>query len=287
MSHVINPSHVARVMKEKGISAKKSLGQNFLIDQNIVRRIVESADLQGEHWVVEIGPGLGALTAPMAEAAAQVVAMEIDRELVAILQEALAHPKISIVEGDALELDWRAVLEERGWRGEPLSLVANLPYYITTPLIMKALESGLPFAAVLVMVQKEVADRMLAPPGSKDCGVLSLAVQYYAEGSLVLKVPRTVFIPAPAVDSAVVKLVPRLPQVSAPRDQLFQVIRAAFQQRRKTLRNALKSLVEEWGLTLEELDQALANCGIEPSLRGERLTLEEYSKLTEELLKGV
>ena len=287
MSHVINPSHVARVMKEKGISAKKSLGQNFLIDQNIVRRIVESADLQGEHWVVEIGPGLGALTAPMAEAAAQVVAMEIDRELVAILQEALAHPKISIVEGDALELDWRAVLEERGWRGEPLSLVANLPYYITTPLIMKALESGLPFAAVLVMVQKEVADRMLAPPGSKDCGVLSLAVQYYAEGSLVLKVPRTVFIPAPAVDSAVVKLVPRLPQVSAPRDQLFQVIRAAFQQRRKTLRNALKSLVEEWGLTLEELDQALANCGIEPSLRGERLSLEEYSKLTEELLTGV
>ncbi|MDI9458872.1 16S rRNA (adenine(1518)-N(6)/adenine(1519)-N(6))-dimethyltransferase RsmA [Candidatus Darwinibacter acetoxidans] len=287
MSHVINPSHVARVMKEKGISAKKSLGQNFLIDQNIVRRIVESADLQGEHWVVEIGPGLGALTAPMAEAAAQVVAMEIDRELVAILQEALAHPKISIVEGDALELDWRAVLEERGWRGEPLSLVANLPYYITTPLIMKALESGLPFAAVLVMVQKEVADRMLAPPGSKDCGVLSLAVQYYAEGSLVLKVPRTVFIPAPAVDSAVVKLVPRLPQVSAPRDQLFQVIRAAFQQRRKTLRNALKSLVEEWGLTLEELDQALANCGIEPSLRGERLSLEQYSKLTEELLKGV
>jgi 16S rRNA (adenine1518-N6/adenine1519-N6)-dimethyltransferase len=287
VSHVINPSHVARVMKEKGISAKKSLGQNFLIDQNIVRRIVESADLQGEHWVVEIGPGLGALTAPMAEAAAQVVAMEIDRELVAILQEALAHPKISIVEGDALELDWRAVLEERGWRGEPLSLVANLPYYITTPLIMKALESGLPFAAVLVMVQKEVADRMLAPPGSKDCGVLSLAVQYYAEGSLVLKVPRTVFIPAPAVDSAVVKLVPRLPQVSAPRDQLFQVIRAAFQQRRKTLRNALKSLVEEWGLTLEELDQALANCGIEPSLRGERLSLEQYSKLTEELLKGV
>lgn len=287
MSHVINPSHVARVMKEKGISAKKSLGQNFLIDQNIVRRIVESADLQGEHWVVEIGPGLGALTAPMAEAAAQVVAMEIDRELVAILQEALAHSKISIVEGDALELDWRAVLEERGWRGEPLSLVANLPYYITTPLIMKALESGLPFAAVLVMVQKEVADRMLAPPGSKDCGVLSLAVQYYAEGSLVLKVPRTVFIPAPAVDSAVVKLVPRLPQVSAPRDQLFQVIRAAFQQRRKTLRNALKSLVEEWGLTLEELDQALANCGIEPSLRGERLSLEQYSKLTEELLKGV
>lgn len=287
MSHVINPSHVARVMKEKGISAKKSLGQNFLIDQNIVRRIVESADLQGEHWVVEIGPGFGALTAPMAEAAAQVVAMEIDRELVAILQEALAHPKISIVEGDALELDWRAVLEERGWRGEPLSLVANLPYYITTPLIMKALESGLPFAAVLVMVQKEVADRMLAPPGSKDCGVLSLAVQYYAEGSLVLKVPRTVFIPAPAVDSAVVKLVPRLPQVSAPRDQLFQVIRASFQQRRKTLRNALKSLVEEWGLTLEELDQALANCGIEPSLRGERLSLEQYSKLTEELLKGV
>jgi len=275
------------MMKERGLAAKKGLGQNFLVDRNIVGRILENAALDGESWVLEIGPGLGALTGPLAERAAQVVAVEIDRELAAVLREVLAHPRIAIVEGDALEMDWRELLEDMGWRGQPLSLVANLPYYITSPLIMKALESGLPFTSIVVMVQKEVAERMLAAPGSKDYGVLSLAVQYYAEGSLVMKVPRTVFLPAPKVDSAVVRLLPRPPKVSAPRKELFQVIRAAFQQRRKTLRNALKALTVEWGLGLEQLDGALARCGLEPGVRGERLSLEEYSQLTEELLKGV
>ncbi len=287
MEQVTSPSYVARMMKERGLAAKKGLGQNFLVDRNIVGRILENAALDGESWVLEIGPGLGALTGPLAERAAQVVAVEIDRELAAVLREVLAHPRIAIVEGDALEMDWRELLEDMGWRGQPLSLVANLPYYITSPLIMKALESGLPFTSIVVMVQKEVAERMLAAPGSKDYGVLSLAVQYYAEGSLVMKVPRTVFLPAPKVDSAVVRLLPRPPKVSAPRKELFQVIRAAFQQRRKTLRNALKALTVEWGLGLEQLDGALARCGLEPGVRGERLSLEEYSQLTEELLKGV
>lgn len=287
MEQVTSPSYVARMMKERGLAAKKGLGQNFLVDRNIVGRILENAALDGESWVLEIGPGLGALTGPLAERAAQVVAVEIDRELAAVLREVLAHPRIAIVEGDALEMDWRELLEDMGWRGQPMSLVANLPYYITSPLIMKALESGLPFTSIVVMVQKEVAERMLAAPGSKDYGVLSLAVQYYAEGSLVMKVPRTVFLPAPKVDSAVVRLLPRPPKVSAPRKELFQVIRAAFQQRRKTLRNALKALTVEWGLGLEQLDGALARCGLEPGVRGERLSLEEYSQLTEELLKGV
>lgn len=287
MSQKTNPSYVTKVMRDWEFATKKSLGQNFLIDQNIVNRIVQAADLGEESWVLEIGPGLGALTNSLAEQGAQVVAMEIDGELVSILRETLANPRITIVEGDALQLDWGEVLAQAGWRGQKLHLAANLPYYLTTPLIMKALECGLPFTSLVVMVQREVALRMLAEPGSKDYGVLSLAVQYHAEGSMVLKVPRTVFIPAPAVDSAVVKLTPRPPQVTAPREELFAVIRAAFQQRRKTLRNALKVLAEEWGLGVEQLAEALHNCGLEPTVRGERLSLEQYSTLTEELLKGV
>lgn len=287
MSQKTNPSYVAKVMRDWEFATKKSLGQNFLIDQNIVNRIVQAADLEEESWVLEIGPGLGALTSSLAKQAAQVVAMEIDGDLVSILRETLVSPKITVVAGDALQLDWAEVLTQAGWQGQKLHLAANLPYYLTTPLIMKALECGLPFTSLVVMVQREVALRMLAEPGNKDYGVLSLAVQYYAEGSMVIKVPRTVFIPAPAVDSAVVKLTPRPPQVSAPREELFAVIRAAFQQRRKTLRNALKALVEEWGLGVEQLEEALQNCGLESTVRGERLSLEQYSTLTEELLKGV
>ena len=287
MSQITNPSYVTRIMKERGFSTKKRFGQNFLIDQNIVDRIIQSADLKPGEWVLEIGPGLGALTRGLSEKAEHVVAIEIDTGLVEILKETLDNPNISIVEGDALSLNWRELLENLGWRGQPLKLAANLPYYLTTPLIMKALESDLPFLSLVVMVQKEVATRMLAEPGSKDVGVLSLAVQYYAEGSLVLNVPRTVFIPSPAVDSAVVELRPRPPKVDAPRDELLTVIRASFQQRRKTVRNALKPVLEEWNLTPEQLDQAMSDAKIEPTIRGERLSLEDFNALTKELLKGV
>ncbi len=287
MSQITNPSYVTRIMKERGFSTKKRFGQNFLIDQNIVDRIIQSADLKPGEWVLEIGPGLGALTSELSEQAEHVVAMEIDTGLVEILKETLDNPKISIVEGDALSLHWRELLENLGWHGQPLKLAANLPYYLTTPLIMKTLESDLPFSSLVVMVQKEVATRMLAEPGSKDVGVLSLAVQYYAEGSLVLNVPRTVFIPSPAVDSAVVELRPRPPKVDAPRDELLTVIRASFQQRRKTVRNALKPVLEEWNLTPEQLDQAMSDAKIEPTIRGERLSLEDFNALTKELLKGV
>lgn len=287
MTQMAHPSFVRKLMKERGFNTKKRFGQNFLVDQNIVNKIVASANLQGDEWVLEIGPGLGALTTLMAQEAEQVVAMEIDRDLVAILGELVLEPNIQIVEGDALALDWEELLKKAGWQGQPLKLVANLPYYLTTPLIMKGLESDLPFRELVVMVQREVADRILAEPASKDFGVLSLAVQYFSEPSLVLKVPRTVFLPAPNVDSAVVQLKTHPPQVDAPRDELFAVIRASFQQRRKTVRNALKPLIKEWGLSSEDLDTALERAELESGLRGERLSLEDFNRLTKELLKGV
>lgn len=287
MTQRANPSYVKKTMREGGFTTKKRFGQNFLIDQNIVDKIIASAELSKDEWVLEIGPGLGVLTTIMGKKVAQVVAMEIDRDLVGILQNEVLAPNVKIIEGDALALDWFELLKEQGWQGEPLKLVANLPYYLTTPLVMKSLESKLPFKSIVVMVQREVADRMLASSGSKDFGVLSLAVQYYAEVSLALTVPRTVFLPAPAVDSAVVKLEPRLPEVDAPPEELFAVIRSSFQQRRKTVRNALKPLIKEWNLTFDDLDQALEAADIEPTKRGERLDLVAFSRLTKELKKGV
>lgn len=287
MSRITNPSYVTRVMKEQGFTTKKRFGQNFLIDQNIVDRIIQTADLTEDEWALEIGPGLGALTVQLGDAAAHVLALEIDRDLVAILDETVQSPKITIWEGDALGADWERQLTELGWQAEPIKLVANLPYYLTTPLIMKALESELPFVSLVVMVQKEVAERMLAEVGSKDYGILSLAVQYYATGQLALNVPRTVFIPSPAVDSAVVELRPQKPKVDVSSTELFAVIRAGFGQRRKTIRNSLKTLLQEWQLTTANLDQALLKANIEPAARAEQLTLDDFSRLTTELLKEV
>ncbi|HHY10913.1 MAG TPA: 16S rRNA (adenine(1518)-N(6)/adenine(1519)-N(6))-dimethyltransferase RsmA [Firmicutes bacterium] len=287
MTHYANPSFVQRLLREHGFRIKKSLGQNFLIDKNILEKIVAAAALGKRDWVLEIGPGLGALTSFAAEAAERIVALEIDSGLVRILQEILDKPNIEIVQGDALALEWEQLLAEKGWAGQPVKLVANLPYYLTTPLIMKALQGELPFTCLVVMVQKEVAERIVAAPGSKDYGVFSLAVQYFAEAEIVLEVPRTVFIPAPAVESAVVHLKPRPPLVAAKHEKLFAVIRAAFQQRRKTARNALTPLMKEWGIDRGELDRAFAQAGVDSSLRGEMLSLEEFSEVTKQLLKGV
>mgnify|MGYP000878736529 CR=1 FL=1 len=279
------PSYVRGILREKGYTVKKKLGQNFLVDQNYVDKIAAAAELSPADWVLEIGPGLGVLTAALAERAGRVVALEIDRELVEILHEALEFPNVSVIAADAAAADWREILQECGWAGEPLKLAANLPYYITTPLLMKALESDLPFRAVVVMVQREVASRMVAAPGGKEYGILTLAVEYYAHAELVAKVPRTVFIPAPEVDSAVVKLTPKAPPVSAPREPLFSVIRAAFQQRRKTIRNALKPTAQAWGLSAEQLEEAFQEAGIKGEERGESLTLQDFGRLTETILQ--
>ncbi|NLJ80731.1 MAG: 16S rRNA (adenine(1518)-N(6)/adenine(1519)-N(6))-dimethyltransferase RsmA [Firmicutes bacterium] len=286
MTRFSNPSFVSSVLEEYGFRFKKRFGQNFLIDGNILDSIIAAAQLKAWDWVFEVGPGLGALTTAAAAKAEKVVAVEIDRTLVSILKEKLRSPNIAVIKGDALTLDWRDALQEQGWAGESLKFVANLPYYLTTPLIMKALEGGLPFQNLIVMVQKEVGQRMAAQPDSKDYGVLSLVVQYYTEVSLVCSVPRTVFIPAPKVDSAVLSLRPRPPKADAPRAELFEVIKISFQQRRKTVRNALKPLAKQWDLTLGDLDQAFARANLDSSLRGERLTLNDFSELTKQLLKG-
>ena len=232
------PSYVRSILREKEYTIKKKLGQNFLVDQNYVEKIAAAAEIVPSDWVLEIGPGLGVLTAAMAERAHKVVALEIDRELVAILRETLAFPNVAVVETDALTADWRDILEEQGWSAGSVKLVANLPYYITTPLVMKALESDVPFAALVVMVQREVAERMVAPVGSKDYGVLTLAVQYYSQAEIVA-CPRSVFLPAPEVDSRWCGWFPsrRGGRISS---RAVQVIRAAFQQRRKTIRNSSK-----------------------------------------------
>lgn len=287
MSKLNSPSYVMRLMQERGFAAKKRWGQNFLVDKNILGKIVEAAAIGSNDWVLEIGPGLGVLTKSLAVQAQKVISLEIDSDLVQILQDVVTEPNVEIIEADALHVNWKELFTSLGWGGEPVRLAANLPYYITTPLIMKALEGDLDFSTIVVMVQREVADRMAASPGSKDYGVLSLAVQYYTNAAIVANVPRTVFVPSPAVDSAIVKLEPQPPSVAAPRDELFQVIRASFQQRRKTIRNALKPLAKNWGITLEQLDMALERAGIEQNIRGERLSLEEFSELTVNLMIGV
>ena len=279
------PSYVRSILREKEYTIKKKLGQNFLVDQNYVEKISAAAEIVPSDWVLEICPGLGVHTSAMAELAHKVVALEIDRELVAILRETLAFPNVAVVETDALTADWRDILEEQGWSAGSVKLVANLPYYITTPLVMKALESDVPFAALVVMVQREVAERMVAPVGSKDYGVLTLAVQYYSQAEIVTRVPRSVFLPAPEVDSAVVRLVPKPPPVAASRPELFQVIRAAFQQRRKTIRNSLKALAKAWNLPPEALDEALNCAGVRGDVRGEDLTLQDFGRLTESLVQ--
>lgn len=287
MTHFTNPSFVWDLIREHDFKIKKRFGQNFLIDQNILQKITAAAGLEAEDWVLEIGPGLGALTVAAASKVQKVVALEIDFSLLAILRKILTATNVVLIQGDALILDWQAILCQAGWVDQPLKLVANLPYYLTTPLLMKALQSELPFADLVVMVQKEVGLRMVARPNSGDFGVLSLMVQYYTEASLVSSVPRTVFLPAPEVDSALVHLKPRIPPVDVPYIPLFAVIKASFQQRRKTVRNALKPLIEEWNLSIEDLDEALFRAKIDPSWRGERLALSDFGELTRQLLKGV
>lgn len=274
-------------MKAKGLSPRKSLGQNFLVDANIARKIVEKAELTPEDIVVEIGPGLGALTQELARRAGLVIALEIDRGLVAALREIVTGiENVCLVEGDALKTDFdelvREVLgvEDRG-RLPGYKIVANLPYCITSPLLVHLLGNNFNIQYLVVMLQAEVAERLVARPGVKDYGTLTVFVQYFAEPRIIMRVPRTVFYPRPEVDSAVVRLVvrPQPPVDIEDREFFFRVVRAAFAQRRKTLANALRTLTS----AREPVEAALSEAGIAPLRRAETLSLEEFVRLSRSL----
>ncbi|SEC37178.1 16S rRNA (adenine(1518)-N(6)/adenine(1519)-N(6))-dimethyltransferase RsmA [Paenibacillus sp. GP183] len=278
---VATPKNTKNLIQKHGIVLKKSLGQNFLIDQNTLHKIVGAAELSGDKGALEIGPGIGALTQQLAKAAGRVLAVEIDQRLLPILAETLEpYPHATVVHGDVLKLDLPALIRQHFDGMAGVSVVANLPYYITTPIIMKLLEEKLPLENIVVMIQKEVADRMAARPGGKEYGSLSIAVQFYCEAELVAIVPRTVFVPQPNVDSAVIRLrVRKEPPVHVQdEDFFFEVVQASFVQRRKTIYNnlAARFFTKE---TKPELEALLHSIGIDPIRRGETLSMEEYARL--------
>lgn len=282
---IATPRLTKEVIRRHGLSLKKSLGQNFLIDQNILQRIVAAAQLTSNSAVLEVGPGIGALTERLAAAAARVVAVEIDQRLIPILAELLAaYEHVTIIHGDILKLDLTALYDQHFAPYGEVSVVANLPYYITTPIIMALLEHKLAFQHIVVMIQKEVAERIMAHPGGKDYGSLSIAVQYYSDAELVMTVPRTVFIPQPQVDSAVIRLSPRKQPLVHVVDEahFFSVVRAAFAQRRKTIFNNLSQafFAKE---DKEKLRPILAQCGIAAERRGETVSIEEFAALSNAL----
>ncbi|MFD3261960.1 16S rRNA (adenine(1518)-N(6)/adenine(1519)-N(6))-dimethyltransferase RsmA [Paenibacillus lentus] len=279
---ISTPRRTKEIIQRHGFSFKKSLGQNFLIDQNILAKIIEAAGLDKTKGALEIGPGIGALTEKLAQQAGKVTAVEIDQRLLPILEEVLEpYPHVDVVHGDVLKLPLRDLFEQHFKDVSGVSVVANLPYYVTTPILMKLLEEGLPLEHIVVMIQKEVAERMAASPGGKEYGSLSIAVQYYSEPELVCIVPHTVFIPQPNVESAVIRLsVRKQPPVSVEDEGFFfDVVHASFAQRRKTIANNLKSrFFPKEGR--ERLEQLLNEAGIDPRRRAETLSLQEYAVLS-------
>lgn len=285
-TEVATPRRTKEIVAKYGFSFKKSLGQNFLIDQNILHKIVSAAELDKTKGALEIGPGIGALTQHLAEAAGKVTAVEIDNRLIPILQDVLANEtNTEVVHGDVLKLDLKSLFADKFSDVTGVSVVANLPYYVTTPILMKLLEEKLPLEHIVVMIQKEVAQRMAASPGGKEYGSLSVAVQYYCVPQLVCEVPHTVFIPQPNVDSAVIKLSLRdKPAVDVPDEaHFFRVVQASFAQRRKTLSNNLTAFVgKDNKAALLEL---LARLEIDPSRRGETLSLDEFARISRGLIQ--
>lgn len=281
---IATPVRTRAILEKHGFSFKKSLGQNFLIDTNILRKIVSFAHLTEQSGAIEIGPGIGALTEQLARSSKKVVAFEIDQRLLPILNETLAdYPNTKIIHEDVLKANVKAVIEEEFAGIDDLMVVANLPYYVTTPIIMKLLEEHLPIRGIVVMLQKEVADRISAKPGSKDYGSLSIAIQYFTEAETVMTVPKTVFVPQPNVDSAVIRLIKReAPPVELKdEDFFFQVTRASFAQRRKTILNNLTSQLPDGKQKKDMILMALDQAGIEPGRRGETLSIEEFACLSD------
>lgn len=275
-----NPQNTIAVLNKYRFVFQKKYGQNFLIDTHVLDKIIRAAQIGADDFVVEIGPGIGTMTQYLAAAARQVTAIEIDKALIPILEETLeGYDNVTILNEDVLKVDIRGLVEEQN-NGEPIKVVANLPYYITTPIIMGLFESDVPLESVTVMVQKEVADRMKTGPGSKDYGALSLAVQYYARPELIANVPPNCFMPRPGVGSAVIKLTRHEKPPVQVEDEafLFQVIRAAFNQRRKTLVNSLNNALDI-AVPKEAAAKVLEEMGLSPSIRGEALTLEQFAEL--------
>lgn len=276
-----NPQNTIEILQKYNFNFQKKLGQNFLIDEHVLDKIIRAAEITKDDYVLEIGPGIGTMTQYLACAAREVTAVEIDRALIPILEDTLKeYDNVSIINEDILKVDIAALAKEKNG-GRPIKVVANLPYYITTPIIMGLFESHVPLESITVMVQKEVADRMQVGPGTKDYGALSLAVQYYAEPYIVANVPPNCFMPRPAVGSAVIRLTRhQKPPVEVMDEKLmFRLIRASFNQRRKTLANGLKNS-GELNLSKEVITAAIEKLGKGSSVRGEALDLEEFARLT-------
>ncbi len=276
-----SPKYIKEVLGRHGFKFSKSLGQNFLIDGNIVRKIVDEGNIKKDDYVLEIGPGMGTLTEELALRAKKVVAVEIDSTLLPILDETLhKYNNVEIIHGDVLKIDVEKLIHEK-LDGGPVKVVANLPYYVTTPIIAKLIEDNLNLESIIVMVQKEVAERMEAGPGGKEYGSLSVFVNFYSKPEIVVKVPKTVFMPQPKIDSAVIKLTinKELPDVD--KDKFFKIVKAAFSKRRKTILNSLST----YGFNIEKetIKEALEKLNISPETRAENLSVEDFIKISKTL----
>ena len=282
MATLGNQQETIAVLQKYGFNFQKKFGQNFLIDTHVLDKIIAAAEIGPDDFVLEIGPGIGTMTQYLAESAREVVAVEIDKNLIPILEDTLsAYDNVTVINDDILKVDIQKLAEEKNG-GKPIKVVANLPYYITTPIIMGLFESEVPLSSITVMVQKEVADRMQTGPGSKDYGALSLAVQYYAEPYIVANVPPNCFMPRPAVGSAVIRLTRYEKKPVEVKDPafMFKLIRASFNQRRKTLQNGLHNS-SELQLPKEKVVQALEEMGLPAAVRGEKLDLAQFARLAD------
>ncbi|MBR3174022.1 MAG: 16S rRNA (adenine(1518)-N(6)/adenine(1519)-N(6))-dimethyltransferase RsmA [Eubacterium sp.] len=285
MAYLASPRETKAIIDSYSFSFQKKFGQNFLVDSNVLENIIEKARITEGDLVLEIGPGIGTMTQYLCESAREVVAIEIDETLIPILNYTLEdYENVEVINDDALKTDIEKIVKKKNG-GKPIKVVANLPYYITTPIIMGLLEGKAPIESITIMVQKEVAERMQTGPGSKDYGALSLAVQYYADANILMTVPASCFMPRPKVDSSVIKLdiYDKPPVDVCDEEMMFKIIRASFNQRRKTLVNGLKN-ASNLPFTKEEIEESIEKLGEDVRVRGEKLTLEQFAKLTNILM---
>ncbi len=284
MNPLSNPNIIKHIMQRHNITFNKKYGQNFLTDEDVLGGIVEKSGLTKDDYVLEIGPGIGTLTYELAQNAQKVVSVEIDKGLIPVLSDTLSEfDNIEIINQDILKTDITALIEEK-FCGEMPYVIANLPYYITSPIIMHLLESGIAFKKIVVMVQKEVAERIASAPGTKDYGVLTIATQFYSDTSVLFDVPRTSFIPAPNVDSAILQMVPRPHPTCQPSDNdvFFKTVKSAFALRRKTILNSISGS-GMFPLSKAQIENAIVSAGIAPSARGETVSLEQFATLSDRL----